>query len=558
MGMDAVMAWGHGNAVAWAVLVLSLVAVVGLTIGSIKLPGGVKLGIGGALFAGIGFAHFGVTIEESILDFCREFGLILFVYAIGLQVGPGFFNALRRQGLALNLLAAGLVVLGVLTTAFVHLGLSVPLPAALGIMSGATTNTPSLAAGGQILKEVGAAAELRTLPSLGYALAYPFGIMGIILTMILLRVTLRIDTAKEAEAFEEQRRAAVSKLETVNLEVCNEAVDGIRLCDIPNFAHLGVVISRILHDGTQEVVDREHRLYVGDVVLAVGPHKNLEDLRIILGGHVAKVDLKAMPSDLRWERLVVTSRNARGKSLAELDLAHSHHVVVSRINRAGIELTPTGALHLQFGDIVTAIGAPERLSEVGVLLGNKQEALQHAQIPPIFIGIALGVLLGSIPLAIPGLPAAIKLGLAGGPLVTAILLARLGSLGPLVWFMPPVANTVLREIGIVLFLACAGLKSGSRFVDTLTHGDGLTWLLCGMLITALPLLIIGFIGRLALRMNYLTLCGLLAGSMTDPPALAFATGLFKSEAQSLGYATVYPLVMVLRVLAPQLLVLALW
>lgn len=555
--MAFLTAFAADHAVAYALLVLSLVAITGLALGSIPIWG-VRLGIGGALFAGIAFAHFGIVINDTILDFVREFGLILFVYAIGLQVGPGFFNALRKEGLSLNLMAAGLVVLGVIMTALVHLVLDVPLPAALGIMSGATTNTPSLAAGGQILKEVGASLDSRALPSLGYALAYPFGIFGIILTMILLRSLLRLDPAAEATRFEEQRRAGQATLETVNLEVRNQAVDGIRLCDIPGFAHLGVVISRVLHDGTQEVVDREHRLFVGDIVLAVGPRKNLEDLRIILGGEISKVDLKQMASDIRWERLVVTSQRARGKALAELNLAQSHHVVLSRINRAGIELTPTGSLHLQFGDIVTAIGEPDNLRKVAHLLGNKPDALQHAQIPPIFIGIALGVLLGSIPVAIPGLPAALKLGLAGGPLVTAILLSRLGSVGPLVWFMPPVANAVLREIGIVLFLACAGLRSGGRFVETLTEGDGLIWLLCGVLITLVPLLIIGFIGRLALKMNYLTLCGLLAGSMTDPPALAFATGLYKSEAQSLGYATVYPLVMVLRILAPQLLVLLLW
>lgn len=555
--MEFVTAFAADHAVAYALVVLSLVAVVGLAFGSIPFWG-VRLGIGGALFAGIAFAHFGITIDPTILEFVREFGLILFVYAIGLQVGPGFFNALKKDGLSLNLMAAAMVLLGVATTAVVHLVIDVPLPAALGIMSGATTNTPSLAAAGQILKEVAASPDQRALPPLGYALAYPFGIFGIILTMILLRNVLKVDPSAEAAAFETQRRAGQAALETVNLEVRNQAVDGIRLCDIPGFAHLGVVISRVLHDGTQEVVDREHKIFVGDIVLAVGARKNLDDLRIILGGQVSTVDLKEMASEIRWERLVVTSQRGRGKTLAELDLAQSHRVVLSRVNRAGIELTPTGSLRLQFGDIVTAIGAPDHLREVAKLLGNKPDALQHAQIPPIFIGIALGVVLGSIPIAVPGLPAPLKLGLAGGPLVVAILLSRLGSLGPMVWFMPPVANAVLREVGIVLFLACAGLRSGGKFVDTLVHGDGMLWLACGVLITLLPLLIVGFVGRLMMRLNYLTLCGLLAGSLTDPPALAFANGLHKSEAQSLGYATVYPLVMFLRVLAPQVLVLILW
>jgi putative transport protein len=549
--MDLFAEFAAHHAVAHALIILSLVAVTGLALGSIRI-GGVQLGIGGALFSGIAFAHFGFTIDAGILEFVREFGLILFVYAIGLHVGPGFFGALRKDGLKLNTLAASLVILGVLVTVGVHLIGGIPLPAALGLMSGATTNTPSLAAATQVLKDMNVDEGLRGMAPLGYALAYPFGIVGIILTMILLRNVFGLDPAHAAAEFDEARKAGAA-LETLNIEVRNGAMEGLRLRDIPGFDHLGVVVSRVLHQGSQEVLDPEHRLYVGDVVLAVGKRKNLEDLRIILGGEISTLNLKEMPSDVKWERLVVTSQAARGKTLADLDLAQVHHVVLSRVVRAGIELTPTGALRLQFGDIVTAIGEPEALKRVATLLGNRPEALNHAQIIPIFVGIALGVALGSIPIAVPGLPAPLKLGLAGGPLVAAILLSRLGTLGPLVWFMPPVANHVLREIGIVLFLACAGLKSGGRFAETIVAGDGLPWLLYGALITIVPLLVVGFIGHLWTRMNYLTLCGLLAGSMTDPPALAFANGLHRSEAQSLGYATVYPLVMFLRVLAPQIL-----
>lgn len=549
--MSFLAEFAAAHAVAYALIVLSLVAIAGLALGSIRI-GGVQLGIGGVLFAGIAFAHFGFAIDPQVLEFVREFGLILFVYAIGLHVGPGFFGALRKDGLTLNLLAAALVGLGVLVTVALHLFAGVPLTVALGLMAGATTNTPSLAAGTQILKDVGVDEALRGLVPLGYALAYPFGIVGIILTMILLRGLFRLDPARAAQAFDAARSAG-GGLETMNIEVRNAALEGLRLRDIPAFAHLGVVVSRVLHLGSQEVVDPEHRLYVGDVVLAVGKKKNLEDLRIILGGEVSPLNLKEMPSTVKWQRLVVTSQAARGKTLADLDLAHRHRVVLSRLVRAGVELTPTGPLRLQFGDIVTAIGEPEALTRVAALLGNRSEALNQAQIPPIFIGILLGVVLGSIPIAVPGLPAPLKLGLAGGPLVAAILLSRLGHLGPLVWFMPPVANHVLREVGIVLFLACAGLKSGGRFVETIVAGDGLSWLFYGALITIVPLLIVGLAAHLWTRLNYLTLCGLLAGGMTDPPALAFANGLQRSEAQSLGYATVYPLVMFLRVLAPQIL-----
>lgn len=549
--MSFLAEFAAAHAVAYALIVLSLVAIAGLALGSIRI-GGVQLGIGGVLFAGIAFAHFGFAIDPQVLEFVREFGLILFVYAIGLHVGPGFFGALRKDGLTLNLLAAALVGLGVLVTVALHLFAGIPLTVALGLMAGATTNTPSLAAGTQILKDVGVDEALRGLVPLGYALAYPFGIVGIILTMILLRGLFRLDPARAAQAFDAARSAG-GGLETMNLEVRNAALEGLRLRDIPAFAHLGVVVSRVLHQGSQEVVDPEHRLYVGDVVLAVGKKKNLEDLRIILGGEVSPLNLKEMPSTVKWQRLVVTSQAARGKTLADLDLAHRYRVVLSRLVRAGVELTPTGPLRLQFGDIVTAIGEPEALKRVAALLGNRSEALNQAQIPPIFIGILLGVVLGSIPIAVPGLPAPLKLGLAGGPLVAAILLSRLGHLGPLVWFMPPVANHVLREVGIVLFLACAGLKSGGRFVETIVAGDGLIWLFYGALITIVPLLVVGLAAHLWTRLNYLTLCGLLAGGMTDPPALAFANGLQRSEAQSLGYATVYPLVMFLRVLAPQIL-----
>jgi len=313
-----------------------------------------------------------------------------------------------------------------------------------------------------------------------------------------------------------------------------------------------------LHDGSQHVVSAEDVLAEGDVVLAVGPRNNLERLKRLIGP-VADVDLKKMQSDeVAWERMVVTNSAILGKSLGEMDLRGSYNMVISRVSRGGHELVPGAHLTLQFGDILTVVGDPHAFNDVAKLVGNRSKALQETQMVPIFIGIALGMLLGSLPIALPGLPAPVQLGLAGGPLLVAILLSRLGHLGPVVWFMPPPVNHMMRDLGIALFLAAVGVKSGHGFVDTLLHGDGLKWMACGALITLVPLLVVGVAGYIITRTNYLSLCGVLAGSMTDPPALAFAQGMSSSEAPILAYASVYPLVMVLRVMAPQVVALLLW
>lgn len=544
------------------VLALSLTAVVGLALGSLKVRG-VGLGIGGVLFAGIGLGALGVHGEPAVMSFLKEFGLILFVYTIGVQVGPGFFSSLRKAGLGLNAMAAAIVVLGVLTAMGVHVVADIPLPVILGLFSGAVTNTPSLAAGQQMLDQMGAAAADLTLPGLGYAVAYPFGIAGILLAMALVRVLFRVDPAREAEAFEAERRQGRCGLETINLRITNPNLDGLPLAEVPGVRELGVVVSRILRGGADspeshvEVPHDDTVVRRGDVVLVVGPPDRLREMRLILGEE-AEVNLKAIDTDVRWERVVVTNTRLLGKSLAALNLLGGHDVVISRVNRAGVELVPTAALHLQFGDILTVIGAPANIRRAAKALGNSDKVLQQAQIMPIFIGIALGVLLGAIPFAVPGMPAPVKLGLAGGPLVVALVLSRLGHIGPLVWFMPPSANHALREIGIVLFLAVVGLKSGEHFFPVLLEGDGLRWMAWAALITLLPLVTVGLYARLVARRNYLTVCGLLAGSMTDPPALAFANAVAPSEAPALAYATVYPLVMCLRILAPQIMVLALW
>ncbi|HLO75805.1 MAG TPA: putative transporter [Magnetospirillum sp.] len=546
----------HLHGVAQALLVLSAVAAMGLALGQIKIAG-VRLGVGGALFAGIALGHFGIGMEASMLTFAREFGLVLFVYAIGVSVGPGFFEAFKKDGLALNGMAVAIVLLGTLTAVGVYKLGGIELSAALGILSGAVTNTPSLAAGQQVLDQLGVANAGKVMGQ-AYAVAYPFGIVGILLSMMVVRVTFGLNAKAAAKDFEAARAAGYTAVETVNVVVKNPAVVGCALRDLDELKEMGVVLSRVLHDGTQHVVSAEDVLAEDDVVLAVGPRDKLERLKRLIGP-IADVDLKAMDTtDVAWERMVVTHAGVLGKSLGELNLRANHNVVISRVSRGDHDLVPGAHLKLQFGDMLTVVGDPQSFGAVASLIGNRSKALQETQMIPIFIGIALGMLLGSLPIALPGLPAPVQLGLAGGPLVVAIVLSRLGHVGKLVWFMPPPANHMMRDLGIALFLAAVGVKSGTGFVDTLLHGEGLRWMAFGALVTLLPLLVVGIGGYLLTRTNYLSLCGVLAGSMTDPPALAFAQGLSSSEAPILAYATVYPLVMVLRVISPQVVALLLW
>jgi putative transport protein len=491
-----------------------------------------------------------------MLDSVREFGLILFVYSIGIQVGPGFFSALKRSGLALNLLASGLVVMGVLTAVAIHLGADLPLPVVLGLFSGAVTNTPSLGAAQQVLKEVGASPEVLGLPSLGYAMAYPFGIAGILLTMLGLRAVFNLDPVTAASAFDERRRSEVAAVETMNLMLRNAALAGRTIGDLGELPQAGVIVSRMMRQGKLRVPHNGTRLETGDILHLVGCRKGLERMQTILGPQTDE-RLTTKGTDLAWARVVVTNASVLGRSISALNVEDTHDVRISRVVRSGVELVANPALRLEFGDIVNVIGKPERINEAASILGNSERRLQQVHLVPMFLGIALGLLLGSIPLAIPGMPAPLKLGFAGGPLIAAIVLARIGHVGPLVWFMPPVANTALRELGIVLFLAVVGFRSGDKFIDTLINGDGLSWMAYGAMITIFPLATVALIGHLFMRMNYLSLCGLLAGSMTDPPALAFANALTPSEAPALAYATVYPLVMCLRIIAPQVMVLLL-
>ncbi|MCD9473714.1 putative transporter [Photobacterium phosphoreum] len=547
--------------IALSISILSLVAVLGLWMGSWKIKG-VGLGIGGVLFGGIIVGHYteamGITLNAHTLHFIQEFGLILFVYTIGIQVGPGFFASLRSSGLKLNGFAALVVFLGCVVAVLLYIIFDVPLPILLGIYSGAVTNTPALGAGQQILSELGVSADLLDITGMGYAVAYPFGICGILISMWLLRLIFKVNIDQEAIVYNSNSGDKKEGLQTLNIAVRNPNLNGLTFVQIPAITEGAIICSRLKRGNQLSIPKESTPIELNDVLHLVGTKAALEKARLVIGD-IVDISLSTKGTDLQVERLVVTNEIVLGKKIRELELKEKYDVVISRLNRAGVELVPNSQTSLQFGDILNLVGSKDAIAAVSGMVGNAEQKLQHVQMLPIFIGIGLGILLGSIPLYLPGFPAALKLGLAGGPLIVALILARIGSIGKLYWFMPPSANLALREIGIVLFLAVVGLKSGNGFIDTLVNGDGFSWMAYGALITFIPLIITGCIARIFGELNYLSMCGMLAGSMTDPPALAFANGLHPTNgAAALSYATVYPLVMCLRILSPQILAILLW
>ncbi len=547
--------------IALTVSILALVAVVGLFIGNVKFRG-IGLGIGGVLFGGIIVGHFvsqaGMTLSSDMLHVIQEFGLILFVYTIGIQVGPGFFASLRVSGLRLNLFAVLIVIIGGLVTAILHKLFDIPLPVVLGIFSGAVTNTPALGAGQQILRDLGTPMEMVDQMGMSYAMAYPFGICGILFTMWMLRVMFRVNVETEAQQHESSRTNGGVLIRTINIRVENPNLHDLAIKDVPILNGDKIICSRLKREETLKVPSPDTIIQLGDLLHLVGQPADLHNAQLVIGQEV-DTSLSTKGTDLRVERVVVTNENVLGKRIRDLHFKERYDVVISRLNRAGVELVASGDISLQFGDILNLVGRPSAIDAVANVLGNAQQKLQQVQMLPVFIGIGLGVLLGSIPVFVPGFPAALKLGLAGGPLIMALILGRIGSIGKLYWFMPPSANLALRELGIVLFLSVVGLKSGGDFVNTLVNGEGLSWIGYGALITAVPLITVGILARMLAKMNYLTMCGMLAGSMTDPPALAFANNLHPtSGAAALSYATVYPLVMFLRIITPQLLAVLFW
>jgi putative transport protein len=539
---------------AQTIFVLCVVGAVGMALSKIRIYG-VTIGIAGVLFAGLFIGNLGVQLEPEASTFAKELGLLLFVYTIGIELGPGFLGSLKKNGLKLNALAMLVVLAGVgVTLALVH-GLGLPLPLATGLLTGATTNTPSLGAAQQALLLVpGVNEESLRQPGVGYALAYPLAVVGIILTLVVLRIILRVSVTEEAARLKLADGPPATAISRWNIVVRNPNIRGVLVRDLPGLENSGVVISRVLQEGRVSVAMPNTALFEGDVIVAVGPKANLEKLRLALGER-SDTDLRALTGPVEARRIVVTKGSVVGKSLQSLNLTLAYGVSITRLNRGGVDLQPQPGLSLQMGDLLTVVGETDDLQRVSRELGDSPKTLDHLNTLPFFVGIALGVLVGSIPIALPGLPAAVKLGLAGGPLIVGMLLSRLSRVGPFVWYMPPNAILLLREAGIILFLACVGLKAGPGFVEALVHGDGWIWMLSGVAITIIPLVLAAWVGRMVMKLNYLTLCGVLSGSMTDPPALAYTNSLSGSNGAAVAYATVYPLTMILRVIAAQMVIL---
>ena len=542
--------------IAYAVLLLASVAGLGLTLGKFKIRG-IGLGVAGVLFVGLLFGHLQSGIERSVLEFGRDFGLVLFVYTIGLQAGPGFFTSLRREGLPLNLMAAAIVLLGAGCAVGIAFLWKIDLAAAVGLFSGATTNTPSLGAAQQALKALPLDdASRRELPALAYAVAYPFGILGIIFSMILFRALFRVNLENEARAFGDAHRNGAEPLERLAILVENENLNGVAIREIPGRSELGILISRILFLGEESVQTArgDMPVHVGDTLLAVGTATQLRKF-LLITGRESSFDLMKAPGEVTFRRVVVTRREALGKTLREIGFDQAFGVSVTRLTRAGLEMPASGRMTLQFGDVLQVVGREADIARAALEVGNSSKALNQTNFVAVFVGIAVGVLLGVIPVHIAGVPIPVRLGIAGGPLLAAILFSQIGRIGPVVWYMPDNANIALRELGIVLFLACVGLKAGEHFVEIVFSADGLKWMAAAMLVTLIPLLVVGLFARTVMKLNFMNICGLLSGSMTDPPALAFANATAGSDAPALAYASVYPLTMILRIVVAQLIVL---
>jgi putative transport protein len=543
--------------IAHAIGVLAFVCVIGMALGSFKFRG-IGLGTAGVLFAGILVGHFGEAADHHTLDFVKEFGLILFVFTIGLQLGPGFFAALRQQGIQMNLLAAAIVFLGAVGAPLAGWIAGFDPAAVIGIFSGASTNTPSLGAGTQTLGAMpGIAADRLALPALAYAVTYPTAIVGIIGTLLLLKRIFRIDVAKEAAEFAEKNRSPIDPLERRTLIVTNPNLDGVRLSEVPGRIEAGVTISRVRHGHETLIATDATLIHLDDRLAVVGTAGALDTFTRVIGRR-GDEDLVLAESGITFRRVVVTDRNVLGKSVGQLGLDERFGIAVTRVTRADLEMSAVPGLRLQFGDMLQIVGRDEDLDKAAKALGNSLKEMNETHFIPFFIGITLGIALGTLPVAFPGIPQPVKLGLAGGPLIVALILGRIGRIRRQVWHMPVNTNLAFREFGIALFFAAVGLNAGAKFFETVFSTTGLQWLVAGAAVTVLPLLLVGIFARAVLKMNFMNLSGLLAGSMTDPPALAFASNTARSDAPTVAYATVFPLTTLMRILAAQILTIILF
>lgn len=544
------------NSIAHIVALYAFVIAAGVLLGKIKFFG-ISLGVTFVLFVGILAGHFGFTGNPAILSFVQDFGLILFVFCIGLQVGPSFFSSFKRGGITLNLLAVGIVFLNIAVALILYFALQgrVDIPMMVGILCGAVTNTPGLGAANEALQQLHyQGPEI----AMGYACAYPLGVMGIILSMIIIRYICRVDVQRDSDEIQKEEEANPHmKPYTISLKVQNEALSGKTLSQVQNFLARDFVCTRIIQDGHMITPNANTVLRLGDRMFLVCAEDDSEAIMAFIGPKIEQ-DWDAtnqQDKPMVSRRILVTQPNINGKTLGELHFSSMYGVNVTRVNRSGMDLFAARQLRLQVGDRVMVVGPQDAIERVANLLGNQLRRLDYPNIVTIFVGILCGILFGSLPIAIPGMPTPVKLGLAGGPLIISILIGRFGHKVKLVTYTTMSANLMLREVGLVLFLASVGIKAGENFVQMVVEGDGVLYVGLGFLITFIPLIITGIIARWHHRVNYFTLMGLIAGSNTDPPALAYANQIAGNDAPAVGYSTVYPLTMFLRILTAQLLVL---
>lgn len=544
------------NSIAHIVALYAFVIAAGVLLGKIKFFG-ISLGVTFVLFVGILAGHFGFTGNPAILSFVQDFGLILFVFCIGLQVGPSFFSSFKRGGITLNLLAVGIVFLNIAVALILYFALQgrVDIPMMVGILCGAVTNTPGLGAANEALQQLHyQGPEI----AMGYACAYPLGVMGIILSMIIIRYICRVDVQRDSDEIQKEEEANPHmKPYTISLKVQNEALSGKTLSQVQNFLARDFVCTRIIQDGHMITPNANTVLRLGDRMFLVCAEDDSEAIMAFIGPKIEQ-DWDAtnqQDKPMVSRRILVTQPNINGKTLGELHFSSMYGVNVTRVNRSGMDLFAARQLRLQVGDRVMVVGPQDAIERVANLLGNQLRRLDHPNIVTIFVGILCGILFGSLPIAIPGMPTPVKLGLAGGPLIISILIGRFGHKVKLVTYTTMSANLMLREVGLVLFLASVGIKAGENFVQMVVEGDGVLYVGLGFLITFIPLLITGIIARWHHRVNYFTLMGLIAGSNTDPPALAYANQIAGNDVPAVGYSTVYPLTMFLRILTAQLLIL---
>lgn len=546
------------NSIAHIVALYAFVIAAGVLLGKIKFFG-ISLGVTFVLFVGIMVGHFGFTGNPAILSFIQDFGLILFVFCIGLQVGPSFFSSFKKGGITMNLLAVGIVMLNIAVALALYYALQgrVEMPMMVGILCGAVTNTPGLGAANEALQQLSYnGPEI----AMGYACAYPLGVMGIILSMIVIRYLCRVDMNREAEEIQQEEEANPHlKPYTISLKVQNEALTGKKLSQVQAFLARNFVCTRIIQDNRMVSPNANTVLRLGDKMFIVCAEDDSEAIMTFIGPSIDMDWNATNHSDkpMVSRRILVTQPQINGKTLGELHFSSMYGVNVTRVNRSGMDLFAARNLRLQVGDRVMVVGTQDAIERVASLLGNQLKRLDHPNIVTIFVGILCGIFFGSLPIAIPGMPTPVKLGLAGGPLIISILIGRFGHKVKLVTYTTMSANLMLREVGLVLFLASVGIKAGGNFVQMVVEGDGLLYVGLGFLITIIPLLIMGMIARWHHRVNYYTLMGLIAGSNTDPPALAYANQISGNDAPAVGYSTVYPLAMFLRILTAQLLILTL-